>query len=619
MYTLTGINTTTKNSKQVITNRIPNSSKLQRTSSSGVTLKTPQQREILSKNGNKGLSNIFFGSHEYQKTHNEKIGVQKDFKKEYDELMTVSDPEEKNSGLKRLFAQTNESDLEDQSITLESLLVNPDQTEMARIALDAFLEIDSSNNPNLFKQQCKVILVATQRKIMNKDDKKILTKLFTPSNDVLEEQTNSLQDLLEDSTPKIMSFSDLWQEHPKTDVAKIALNAFLGTEPTNNLNLFKKQCKVTAVGAQHDLINNDNKEILTILFTPNDDSDVLEVQKNSLQDLLKIPFQNIMPRIALEAFLGEGPSNNLNLLKKQYEVIEIAAQHGKINEDDKEILTKFYTPIDDPDVLEVQNKSLINLVVNDSSKGVIGIALDAFLGEEPSNNLNLFKKQCEVTIVASQYIQNNNNNAKEPAFVQIETQSLLEKLKKYNDMIHNRFTPTGESDLEELSTTVQNLLVNSNQTEIARIALKALEAFLEPRNIPNLLKKQCEIIPVAVECGLLDEDDKEEIITFLFTPSDDKGILKEQSKTLQNLLKDSSQREIAKIALKAFLEKVPTNNPKLRRKQQKAVLVAIQNGIINRNNKNIMNKFFPSVMTKFIAKSIIKVGSATKTIARIWN
>ena len=59
MYTLTGINTTTKNSKQVITNRVPNSSKLQRTSSSGVILKTPQQREILSKNGNKGLSNIF--------------------------------------------------------------------------------------------------------------------------------------------------------------------------------------------------------------------------------------------------------------------------------------------------------------------------------------------------------------------------------------------------------------------------------------------------------------------------------------------------------------------------------------------------------------------------------
>ena len=116
---------------------------------------------------------------------------------------------------------------------------------------------------------------------------------------------------------------------------------------------------------------------------------------------------------------------------------------------------------------------------------------------------------------------------------------------------------------------------------------------------------------------MLDEDDKEEIITFLSTPSDDKGILKEQSKTLQNLLKDSSQREIAKIALKAFLEKVPTNNPKLRRKQQKAVLVAILNGIINRNNKDIMNKFFPSVMSKFIAKSIIKVGSVTKTIARI--
>mgnify|MGYP004484507495 CR=1 FL=1 len=100
MYTLTGINTTTKNSKQIITNRVPNSSKLQRTSSSGVILKTPQQREILSKNGNKGLSNIFFGSHEYQKTHNEKIGVQKDFQNEYYELMTANDPEEKEKGLK---------------------------------------------------------------------------------------------------------------------------------------------------------------------------------------------------------------------------------------------------------------------------------------------------------------------------------------------------------------------------------------------------------------------------------------------------------------------------------------------------------------------------------------
>lgn len=196
-------------------------------------------------------------------------------------------------------------------------------------------------------------------------------------------------------------------------------------------------------------------------------------------------------------------------------------------------------------------------------------------------------------------------------------QSILANLTKYNGMIHNLFIPTNENDLEKQSTTVQNLLVNSKQTEIARIALKALEAFLEPRNIPNLLKKQYEIIPVAVECGMLDEDDKEEIITFLSTPSDDKGILKEQSKTLQNLLKDSSQREIAKIALKAFLEKVPTNNPKLRRKQQKAVLVAILNGIINRNIKDIMNKFFPSVMSKFIAKSIIKVGSVTKTIARI--
>lgn len=59
MYALTEINTTTKNSKQIITNRVPNSSKLQRTSSSDVILKTPQQREILSKNGNKGLCNIF--------------------------------------------------------------------------------------------------------------------------------------------------------------------------------------------------------------------------------------------------------------------------------------------------------------------------------------------------------------------------------------------------------------------------------------------------------------------------------------------------------------------------------------------------------------------------------
>lgn len=535
MYTLTGINTTTKNSKQIITNRVPNSSKLQRTSSSGVILKTPQQREILSKNGNKGLSNFFFGSHEYQKTHNEKIGVQKDFQKEYYELMTANDPEEKEKGLKELFTPTDECDLRAQTEILQKLLQDFSQKEAAKIALKAFLGTGPRNIPGLLGMQIQATLIAAQYSVIDKKDKKnILTKLFTPSKeqDILDKQSKTLQILLENS-------------YKRKAIKKIALEAFLGNEPSHNPNIFEKQC----------------------------------------------------------------------------EIIPVAVEHGILNEDDKKnMLTKLFTPSDDQDILNSQSKCLLKLFVNNIPEDIILIALESFLGKDPSNNLNLLKKQCEIALNASYYIQKNKdkNEANElPIYESIEMQSILANLTKYNGMIHNLFIPTNENDLEKLSTTVQNLLVNSKQTEIARIALKALEAFLEPRNIPNLLKKQYEIIPVAVECGMLDEDDKEEIITFLSTPSDDKGILKEQSKTLQNLLKDSSQREIAKIALKAFLEKVPTNNPKLRRKQQKAVLVAILNGIINRNNKDIMNKFFPSVMSKFIAKSIIKVGSVTKTIARI--
>ncbi len=676
MYTLTEINTTIKSPTPITIRVKPNSTKLQKAQNSGVVLTTPQQREIISKNGSKALSNVFFGSRKFQSAHNKKNGAEKNFKVMYDELLTVSDSEEKKSGLKRLFAKTNESDLEDQSITLKNLIADQAQTDVARIALEAFLGIDSSNNLNLFIKQCEAIIVATQRKIMNKNDKEILTKFYTPSEDlevleeqnnflqdllivstqksksssdlmegleehpqkdvarialeaflgedssnnpnlfikqcgvipiatqceimnkddkeiltkfftpsedleVLEEQTNSLQDLLDESTPKIISFKDSRKEHPKTDVARIALEAFWRTEPINNLNLFKKQCEVAAIAAQHGIINKDDEKILPILFTPNDDPDVLEVQNNSIQDLLKVFFHDeIIPRIVLEAFLGEGPSNNLNLLKKQYEVIQIAAQHGRINEDDKEILTKFYTPSDKQDVLEVQNKSLINLVVNNGSKDVIGIALDAFWGKDSSNDLNLFKKQCEVTIIASQYIQNNNNknNKKVPAFEQLKTQLLLEKLKKYDNIIHNRFTPTGESDLEEQSSILLNLLADPKQTKKTGIVFKALEAFFgtEPTTNLNLFKKQSEIIPVAFESGILDKDDKEEILTILFSPSSNEDVLNEQSRVLQNLLTDPNQTDVAKIALEAFWGKDSSNNLNLFKKRYNVLPTALK-------------------------------------------